>query len=89
MKLWLVTICLIVCSYTFAQSRINVIPAPHSIVEKNGEFRYDPQTRIYAPAEFTGQAKLLQEILGNSGQRIEDITRQKPVSGIVIEKIRD
>jgi hexosaminidase len=87
MKLRLLIIFLIACSYTFAQSRINVIPAPLSITERNGEFRYAPQTRIYASPEFTGQAKLLQEILGNTGQKIEDPAKQKPASGIVFEKI--
>ncbi|HEX5669064.1 MAG TPA: family 20 glycosylhydrolase [Chitinophagaceae bacterium] len=89
MKLRLLTICLIICSCTFAQSRISIIPAPQSISEKKGEFRYDAQTRIYAAPEFTGQANLLLEILGNDQQKIETFSKQKPSKSIVFEKIND
>ncbi len=87
MKICLFISCLIACSLTFAQPRISIIPAPASITEKKGEFRYDARTMIYAAPEFTGQAKLLQEILGNNQQKIETVSGKKPANGIVFEKI--
>jgi hexosaminidase len=79
--------CLTIAS-GFSQSRMNIIPKPVQVIEKNGEFRYGTDSRIYTAPGFKEIGLYLAEVMNIPASQVSVLkTGDKPQAGIILQKI--